>query len=82
MKKDDKGILLTTHYISEAEELCDYIYILDNGKIIAQGTKEELKELFNCKPKVVLQEPGLEEILMKIISDSRGDGNEKKSVSN
>lgn len=81
-KKDDKGILLTTHYISEAEELCDYIYILDNGKIIAQGTKEELKELFNCKPKVVLQEPGLEEILMKIISDSRGDGNEKKSVSN
>lgn len=26
-KKDDKGILLTTHYISEAEELCDYIYI-------------------------------------------------------
>ena len=81
-KKDDKGILLTTHYISEAEELCDYIYILDNGKIIAQRTKEELKELFNCKPKVVLQEPGLEEILMKIISDSRGDGNEKKSVSN
>ena len=81
-KKDDKGILLTTHYISEAEELCDYIYILDNGKIIAQGTKEELKELFNCKPKVVLQEPGLEEILMKIISDSRGDENEKKSVSN
>ena len=81
-KKDDKGILLTTHYISEAEELCDYIYILDNGKIIAQGTKEKLKELFNCKPKVVLQEPGLEEILMKIISDSRGDGNEKKSVSN
>ena len=81
-KKDDKGILLTTHYISEAEELCDYIYILDNGKIIAQGTKEELKELFNCIPKVVLQEPGLEEILMKIISDSRGDGNEKKSVSN
>lgn len=43
-KKDDKGILLTTHYISEAEELCDYIYILDNGKIIAQGTKEEASE--------------------------------------
>lgn len=65
-KKDDKGILLTTHYISEAEELCDYIYILDNGKIIAQGTKEELKELFNCKPKVVLQEPGLEEMIVQI----------------
>ena len=81
-KKEGKGILLTTHYISEAEELCDYIYILDKGKMIAQGTKEELKELFRCEPKVVLQEPGLEEILMKIISDSRGGGDEKKSVRN
>jgi len=28
-KKEKKGILLTTHYIQEAEELCDYIYVLD-----------------------------------------------------
>lgn len=71
-KNKNKGVLLTTHYISEAEELCDYIYVLDKGEIIAQGTKEELKELFAYKPKLVLQEPGLEEILMKIIYDSRG----------
>lgn len=72
---------MTTHYISEAEELCDYIYVLDKGKIIAQGTKGELKDLFACEPKVVLQEPGLEEILMKIIRDSRGEQNEKDFVS-
>ncbi len=35
--KEGRGILLTTHYISEAEELCDYIYILDKGRIIAEG---------------------------------------------
>ena len=37
--------------------------------MIAQGTKEELKDLFASEPKMVLQEPGLEEILMKIITD-------------
>ena len=41
-KEEDKGILLTTHYIKEAEELCDYIYILDKGKIVVEGTKEDI----------------------------------------
>ena len=31
-KERQKGILLTTHYISEAEELCDYIYVLDRAR--------------------------------------------------
>ena len=81
-KKENKGVLLTTHYISEAEELCDYIYVLDKGSIIAQGTKTELKDLFVSEPKMVLQEPGLEEILMKIIYRSRGEKNEKESFGN
>ncbi|MDO4313062.1 MAG: ABC transporter ATP-binding protein [Eubacteriales bacterium] len=81
-KKEKKGILLTTHYISEAEELCDYIYVLDKGELIAKGTKEELKELFACKPKMVMQEPGLEEIMMKIINRSRSGSHEEDSVSN
>lgn len=74
-KRERKGVLLTTHYISEAEELCDYIYVLDRGEVIAQGTKEELRELFVFQPKMVMQEPGLEEILMKIINRSRGEEN-------
>ena len=67
--KEGRGILLTTHYISEAEELCDYIYILDKGRIIAEGTKEQLKGLLAYEPKVVtsVQEPSLEETLIEII---------------
>lgn len=42
-----KGILLTTHYIVEAEELCDYIYVISGGKIIAEGTPEEIKKQYN-----------------------------------
>jgi len=35
-------IILTTHYMDEAQILCDEIAIMDNGKIISQGTPEEL----------------------------------------
>ena len=78
-RKDKKGVLLTTHYISEAEELCDYIYVLDQGEMIARGTKEELKEYLSAD--MDGQEPGLEEVLMKIISQARSDENEEISVS-
>ena len=79
-KERGKGILLATHYISEAEELCDYIYVLDQGQIIARGTKEELKEIFKVKPRMVVQEMSLEEVLMKIIKRSRGEGDGKDSA--
>ncbi len=35
-------VLLTTHYMDEAERLCDYISIVDHGKVIASGTPAEL----------------------------------------
>jgi ABC-2 type transport system ATP-binding protein len=37
-----RTILLTTHYMSEAEELCDRVAIMDGGKVIATGTPREL----------------------------------------
>ena len=45
INKDGKTILLTTHYIEEAEKLCDNIAIIDNGQIIREGsTKSIIKE--------------------------------------
>ncbi len=43
LKVDGKTIFLTTHYMEEADELCDRVAIIDKGKIIALGTPEELK---------------------------------------
>ena len=39
---DGKTIILTTHYIEEAEKLCEQIAIIDNGKIVTEGTPQEL----------------------------------------
>jgi ABC-2 type transport system ATP-binding protein len=38
-----KTIVLTTHYMDEADELCDRLAIIDHGRIIAQGSPQELK---------------------------------------
>ncbi len=44
LKREKKTILLTTHYIEEAERLCDRVSIIDHGQVIAEGTPRELKE--------------------------------------
>lgn len=44
IKQEGKTIVLTTHYMDEAYTLCDEILIVDQGKIIAQGTPQELLE--------------------------------------
>ena len=41
--KRGKTIVLTTHYMDEADTLCETIAIIDHGKVIAQGTPEQLK---------------------------------------
>lgn len=42
-------VLYTTHYMEEAERLCDSLAIIDHGKIIAQGTVAELKAQLNAR---------------------------------
>ena len=44
LKREKKTIVLTTHYIEEAEKLCDRVGIVDHGKLIALGTPRQLKE--------------------------------------
>ncbi|KUK20307.1 ABC transporter ATP-binding protein, partial [Pseudothermotoga lettingae] len=47
LKKQGKTILLTTHYMEEAERLADRVLIMDHGKIIASGTVWQLVESLN-----------------------------------
>ena len=61
-------VLLTTQYLEEAEQLADRIAILHEGRIIANGTLEELKKLIPpAKVEYVEKQPSLEEIFLAII---------------
>ena len=48
-------IIYTTHYLEEAERLCKTIAIIDVGRIIAQGTLKELRELINARDLVTIK---------------------------
>lgn len=43
LRNEGKTVLLTTHYLPEAEELCERMVILDHGEIVARGTPAEIK---------------------------------------
>lgn len=65
MKKINKAgttILLTTHYIEEAEQLCDNIALINKGKIIQTGTSDELKKHYDKKT--------LEDVYLKVVGRS------------
>ncbi|MDI9643010.1 MAG: ABC transporter ATP-binding protein [Archaeoglobales archaeon] len=48
-------VVLTTHYMSEAEMLCDRIAFINRGKIVAEGTKEELKRMLKMRDKITIE---------------------------
>jgi len=43
LREDGATIFLTTHYLDEADALCDRILVIDHGRIVASGTPEDLK---------------------------------------
>ncbi|NHJ85869.1 MAG: ABC transporter ATP-binding protein [Asgard group archaeon] len=65
-KNKSKTIILTTHYIEEAEALCDNVAIMDYGKIIAMGPPKELIDEYKVK--------NLEDVFMEITGRSILEG--------
>lgn len=68
LNKEGATVIYTSHYMEEVEMICDYILIMDKGKTIAEGTKEELKDMIKLGEtiEIELKEPNknvLEEVL-------------------
>ena len=66
LREEGASILYTTHYMEEVEILCDRIIILDKGKIIAEGTSDELKKMTNIEEKITVEVNNLDS---KILED-------------
>lgn len=68
-KAHDLTVVLTTHYMEEAEELCDRVAIMDEGKIIAIDTPDRLiKQLLDrgFKPKKIRQAATLDDVFLDL----------------
>ncbi len=73
MKAEKRTILLTTHYIEEAERLCDRVAIVDAGQIIAIGTPRELMDRSAGKSTIgIVCEQPLDAATMPAWSDATG----------
>ena len=59
-----KALLYTTHYMEEAERLCDHIVIVDHGRVIASDTRENLLKLGTAP--VVPKGPSLESVFLQL----------------
>lgn len=67
LNKNGSTIIYTSHYMEEVEQLCDRIIIIDKGKIIASGSKNDLKALVKVSLKATFEIDGLtKEQLTKI----------------
>lgn len=61
LNKEGATIIYTSHYMEEIEQLCNRIVIMDKGKILATGSKEELKEMIGVKEKITIEVNNLDE---------------------
>jgi len=61
LNKQGATIIYTSHYMEEVEQICSRIMILDHGKIIATGTKEELKNMISLGETITVEAYGITE---------------------
>lgn len=61
LNRQGATIIYTSHYMEEVEQICSRIMILDHGKIIAEGTKEELKNMISLGETITVEAYGITE---------------------
>jgi ABC-2 type transport system ATP-binding protein len=65
-------IIYTSHYMEEVEEVCSRIAIIDHGKIIAEGTQEQLKSIITNTKDIWIEVKSTENVNVNIIKDISG----------
>ena len=79
LKKQGRSILLTTHYLEEAELLADKVAIMNKGKIIAAGSPQELVNKYGSPKKMITVSDSLEDIFVKLVGSKMEEAGDIKS---
>ena len=69
LRERGKAMLYTTHYMEEAERLCDRIMIVDHGRVVASGTRESLRALLPAAMRRVEVEGAIDEELLSLLRE-------------
>jgi ABC-2 type transport system ATP-binding protein len=76
LQSEKRSVLLTTHYLDEAEELADAVAIMNRGRIIASGTPNEIIARHGSG------KPGesLEDVFVKLVGEEAGDASSEQAA--
>jgi len=69
LARSGKTILLTTHYMFEADSLCNRIAVISQGKIVAEGTPDQLKAAVTARAVVEIEAYGVPELTVQRIRE-------------
>ena len=69
LAQEGATIVYTTHYMEEAERICSRIMIMDRGKAVACGTREELKTMIRAGEKLTVETEELPDKLLESIRE-------------
>ncbi len=68
LNEEGATVIYTSHYMEEVEMLCSKIAIIDKGRVIAKGTKEQLKEMISIGEKITIEAYHLSEAQKAVLS--------------
>ncbi|MFB4167013.1 ABC transporter ATP-binding protein [Virgibacillus sp. JSM 102003] len=66
-REKEMTVLYTSHYMEEVEFLCDRIYIMDQGNLIASGTNEEIKRILSAEKTIEIKSDRINEVFVHLL---------------
>ena len=67
LNREGSTIIYTSHYMEEVEEICSRIMIMDHGRVLAQGTNNELKAMIGMGEKIQVEVPELSDAVLDVL---------------
>ena len=72
LNKEGATIIYTSHYMEEVEMISDYVLIMDHGKVVAEGTKEELKDMISLGETITVSVLNITDEFLKELKGLKG----------